>query len=62
MIAHLPSTLPHDLLNRLQKLYEECPVGMAAFITWIEETPYGSITMRFNEGHLYVVERSETAK
>ena len=58
----MPGMWPHDLLARLQKLYEECPGGMAAFGQWVEGTPHGSITLRFSEGRLYVVERTETAK
>ena len=53
---------PYDLLSRLQSLYLECPNGMAAFASWIGDTQYGSVTLRFTEGVLQVVERTETAK
>jgi len=62
VINFFPATIPPDVLARFQKLYEECPVGMAAFFVWMEDTRYGSITLRFSDGRLYCVERSETAK
>jgi hypothetical protein len=56
-------TVPEfDLLARLQRLYEDCPDGMRAFIAWMGTTPYGSITLRFADGRLQVVERTQTAK
>lgn len=53
---------PYDLLSRLQTLYGQCPNGMDAFAAWIESTPYGSVTLRFADGVLQVVERTESAK
>jgi hypothetical protein len=57
-----PAQSPDDMIARLQKLYEQCPTAMVTFLTWIETTPYGSITLRFSDGVLQMVERTETAK
>ena len=57
-----PRGMPCDVLARLQKLYEECPEGMTAFLAWVETTGYGSITLRFADQRLYLVERTQTAK
>ena len=51
-----------DVLARLQKLYEQNPTAMITFLRWIEDTPYGSVTMRFRDGTLQFVERTETAQ
>lgn len=58
-----PASAPNDIVARLQKLYEQNPTAMVAFLTWIETTPYGSVTLRFADGGvLQMVERTETAK
>lgn len=58
----LRAEYPHDMIARLQALYEQNPTAMVAFLTWIESTPYGSVTLRFSDGALQLVERTETAK
>lgn len=62
MSLQLCAPYPYDMVARLQALYEQNPTAMVAFLRWIENTEYGSVTLRFSEGVLQIVERTETAK
>lgn len=53
---------PANMIAPLQRLYEQNPTAMVAFLQWIENTQYGSVTLRFSDGVLQVAERTETAR
>lgn len=64
MIARRPvASVPDDLLATLQRLYDEQPTAMAAFMAWVREPGHTStVTLVFRDGTLQRCERAQTAK
>jgi len=53
---------PVSLISVLDRLYGENPHAMEMFLSWVQGTEYGTVTLVFRERKLCVVEHTETAK
>lgn len=61
--THEESVLPVEILSALERMHRDNPAALAAFVGWIvNPRPFQSVTLRFNDGHLVLAERNESAK